>query len=282
MNFSEMDSKERKEKLQEKLTELSSQLILNPKKIKELSQRWQAGFHRYSWNNLILIWLQKPSATLCAGFKTWRTHKRYVRKGEHAIWILGPYIKTGEFKTRNPITGQTTMEEDTRIVGYFPVATFDVSQTDGEPLDIGANKAKFVSGALTLQELSAKFPEYPMTIVERREDGRARENIIEVSSRSNPAQMAFTYLHELAHIMLGHTNKERISKVTHDVAELEAEATAYVVGSCFGIESEDAVHYIMSWNGNKEKLANSAFAVFKTADKILRRFTKKKEEEESE
>lgn len=282
MNFSTMDGKERKEKLQDKLTELSAKLILDPEKIKDLSSRWRAGFHRYSLNNLILIWFQNPKASMCAGFKTWVTHKRYVRKGEKAIWILGPYIKKGEFKTRNPITGQTTMEEDTRIVGYFPVATFDISQTEGEPLDIGANKAKFVGEAPTLQEITSKFPEFPMTIVERREDGRAYENTIEVARRVNPAQMIFAYLHELAHILLEHTDKSKASKVPHDVAELEAEATAYVVGSCFGIESEDSVHYIMSWNGNKEKLADSAFAVFKTADKILRRFAKKKEEEENE
>jgi len=278
MNFSAMDPKERKEKLQEKLTELSAKLILDPVKIKDLSLRWRAGFHRYSFNNLILIWIQKPNATLCAGFRTWLTHKRFVRKGEQAIWILGPYIKKGEFKTRNLITGQTTMEEDTRIVGYFPVATFDVSQTDGEPLDIGANKAKFVDKILTLQEIASKFPEYPMTIVERREDGRAYENTIEVARRANPAQMIYAYLHELGHILLGHTDKKTGVKVPHDISELEAEATAYVVGSCLGIESEDAAHYIMGWNGNKEKLADSSFAVFKTSDKILKRFSNKKED----
>jgi antirestriction protein ArdC len=219
--------------------------------------------------------MQKPDATLCAGFKTWKAHKRYVRKGEKAIWILGPYVKTEPHRTTDDLTSDEMVVDEPRIVGYFPVPTFDISQTEGEPLDLGANQVKFLGQEFTLEDIVSKFPEYPVKIVDRVEDGRAVKNVIEVSRRKNRAQMIISYFHELAHILLGHTSSEQVRGVdrSRSLEELEAEAVAYIVGSCLGIESEDSVTYITGWNGNPEKLKKVTFSIAKTADRILRRFT---------
>ena len=103
-------------------------------------------FHRYSVNNTMLIYMQKPDATLVAGFNKWKDQfERHVKKGEHGITIIAPtpYKKKIEEMKRDPDThapildadGKTVMEEkEIEIPMFRPVKVFDVSQTDGKPL----------------------------------------------------------------------------------------------------------------------------------------------------
>ena len=103
-------------------------------------------FHRYSVNNTMLIYMQKPEATLVAGFNKWKNQfARHVKKGEHGITIIAPtpYKKKIEEMKRDPDThapildvdGKAVMEEkEIEIPMYRPVKVFDVSQTDGKPL----------------------------------------------------------------------------------------------------------------------------------------------------
>ena len=103
-------------------------------------------FHRYSVNNTMLIYMQKPDATLVAGFNKWKNQfERHVKKGEHGITIIAPtpYKKKIEEMKRDPETqapildadGKAVMEEkEIEIPMFRPVKVFDVSQTDGKPL----------------------------------------------------------------------------------------------------------------------------------------------------
>ena len=103
-------------------------------------------FHRYSVNNTMLIYMQKPDATLVAGFNKWKNQfERHVKKGEHGITIIAPtpYKKKIEEMKRDPDThapildadGKAVMEEkEIEIPMFRPVKVFDVSQTDGKPL----------------------------------------------------------------------------------------------------------------------------------------------------
>ena len=84
-------------------------------------------FHRYSWNNVLLISLQRASATHVAGFQTWRKFGRYVRKGEKGIVILAPLI--GKKRTEDD-----SDNEEKHLFGFRAAYVFDVSQTEGEPL----------------------------------------------------------------------------------------------------------------------------------------------------
>jgi len=104
-------------------------------------------FHRYSINNSLLIALQKPDATLVAGYKAWQEHKRQVKKGEKSIRILAPQTYTVKverdvtkkdengnfiFENGKPVTEKQLVEE--KRIRFVPVSVFDVSQTYGEPL----------------------------------------------------------------------------------------------------------------------------------------------------
>ena len=103
-------------------------------------------FHRYSVNNTMLIYMQRPDATLVAGFNKWKNQfERHVKKGEHGITIIAPtpYKKKIEEMKRDPDThapildadGKAVMEEkEIEIPMFRPVKVFDVSQTDGKPL----------------------------------------------------------------------------------------------------------------------------------------------------
>ena len=99
--------------------------------------RFANSFHRYSFNNTVLIWAAKPDATMVAGYRAWQAKGRQVRRGETAIKVFGP-VTTREPKLDahgNPVRGEDGKPvQEVRIVGVKPVSVFDVSQTDGDPL----------------------------------------------------------------------------------------------------------------------------------------------------
>ena len=77
-----MNRVERKKEMLGKLKKLSSELVTDTEKLREFAERWRGGFRQYSFQNLLLIWFQKPEATLCAGFHQWKKHDRYAKAGE--------------------------------------------------------------------------------------------------------------------------------------------------------------------------------------------------------
>jgi len=101
-------------------------------------------------------------------------------------------------------------------------------------------------------------------------DGSTNGEYIKVSERKSKEQMTCAYLHELAHILLGHT-EERGKKLDRKVIEIEAESTAYLVSSCLGIDNQGAKYYISHWGGDKTKLKQSSLRVISTAEKILKK-----------
>jgi len=88
-----------------------------------------ARFHRYSWHNVMLIAMQKPTATHVAGFHAWHKLGRFVKKGEKGIMILAPVVRR---KAEN--AGQTETDESSTSVGFRAAYVFDVAQTDGQEL----------------------------------------------------------------------------------------------------------------------------------------------------
>src|ERR1700742_3498273 len=94
---------------------------------------FQAKFHRYSFNNCLLIAIQKPDATFVAGFQRWKELGRYVRQGEKGIMILAPLVKRSASSEAAAKEGDGE-ESSTRVVGFRATYVFDVSQTDGDEL----------------------------------------------------------------------------------------------------------------------------------------------------
>jgi len=220
-------------------------------------------FHKYSWHNVCLIASQRPTATRVAGFQTWRTLGRFVRKGEKGIAILAPIVGR---KRDNAIDDPRT------VLGFRAAYVFDVAQTDGEPLPAPAA----VSGdpGATFELLTAAICKRGITI-ERADDlggalGTSHGGAIRLLNGLPPAVAFTTLAHEYAHELLHH---EADRPASRDTRELEAEAVAFVVGTAVGLDSADSSRdYIHLYRGDREALSNSLVRIQHTASLILSSF----------
>jgi antirestriction protein ArdC len=223
-----------------------------------------AKFHRYSFQNILLIARQCPQATRVAGFHTWRSLGRFVKKGEKGLMILAPLVRKVES------ADECKPEKESRIVGFRAVYVFDVSQTDGQPLpEIGnvngdpreyrERLAKFVAG----QSIAL---EYSQDIAPAR--GMSEGGKITLLPGQSPAEEFATLAHECAHEMM-HRDARRDS-TSKRVRETEAEAVAFVVCSAIGLETHSAAQdYIGLYGGDAKLLSRSLEYVQQTATQIL-------------
>jgi len=247
--------------------ELANQVVTDTEKLDLFSKQWSNGFHSYSFGNMLLIFFQKPDASLCAGYHTWLDKKRYVKKGEHGISILAPMFFK---KTKETETGE---DEEVIVTRFRAVSVFDVSQTDGEPLELGHSDKVTGGDALNLGEIAGLF-DYPVTYSNGIENGSTDGKTITLCDRGNRASIIATYFHELAHCELKHLDKDNSERGGRDNQELEAEAVSYIVCATLGIENQRSKFYIGQWHGDREKLGNSGSRIIKTAERIVRTIEK--------
>ena len=218
-------------------------------------------FHKYSWHNVCLIASQRPSATRVAGFQTWRTLGRCVRKGEKGIAILAPIVAR---KRDDAVDAQSRM-----VMGFRAAYVFDVAQTDGEPLPAPA--AASGDPGTTFARLTAAIGKQGIAI-EHVDDldgalGTSHGGMIRLLNGLSPAVAFTTLVHEYAHELLHHTNDRPASR---DTRELEAEAVAFVVGSAVGLDTANSSRdYIHLYRGDREALANSLVRIQRAASHIL-------------
>lgn len=231
-----------------------------------------AKFHRYSVNNMILIAMQKPDATVVAGYRAWQTKfHRSVNKGEKGIQILGYAPKTvkKEVQKRNaagvPVfgaDGQPVMEIVKRqIPVYKPMYVFDVSQTSGEPLpslgpdELQGNVQRYQIIKAALLELSpvpVMFEAFPSAAKGKMDH---IEQKITIQPGMSEVQTVKTLVHEIAHAQMHQINPNQTKSELPDrrTKEVEAESVAYVVCQHLGIDtSEYSFSYIAGWSGGKE------------------------------
>lgn len=249
--------------------------------------KFMSSFHNYSFGNIILILMQKPNATIVAGFNDWKKkHNRHVLKGEKGIKILAPIpYKT---KVENPvldenqkpviIDGKQLTEEVTVNKLYFkPVSVFDVSQTEGEPLPEIAPELKFqVKNYPELFEAISSVSDYTISF----EDipGKAHgycnyaDHKIVINNGMSEAQNIKTLIHEIAHSKLHAPENNNNQRTARTIAEVEAESVAYVVSNHFGIDTSDySFDYIASWSTSFElkELSESLERIQKEANIII-------------
>jgi hypothetical protein len=219
-----------------------------------------ARFHRYSLHNICLIVSQRPTATRVAGFHTWRSVGRFVRKGEKGIGILAPILRR-----RLEIA-----EEDERVIaGFRVVYVFDVEQTDGAPFPEAAvatgdpgDHAAALKRAIREHGISLEYADHLGGALGLSCGGR-----IQVLSSLSPASEFAVLAHEYAHELL-HRSDDRPQSC--DTRELEAEAVAFVVGQAVGLDVAEASRdYIHLYRGNAEALADSLDRIQRTASSIL-------------
>jgi len=186
-------------------------------------------FHRYSPHNVMLIALQKPTASHVAGFHTWKKLGRFVRKGEKAIFILAPMVKTKENAEGEDQDGNRV------LLGFRGCGVFDYSQTEGcelpsigcvvgDPTQYQERLIKFVAAqGIALSNDQAIHPARGIS-----EGGK-----ITLLPGMTPAENFATLVHELAHELLHRANR---ATTTRRERETEAEAVTFVV--CTRLDSK--------------------------------------------
>lgn len=284
--------KDTKEKRQKSLKELTEQLeqsirsFMDGDRYKEFLGK-MSRFHRYSLNNQILIAVQKPEATLCASYTTWKKQGRYVKKGEKGIRILcpAPYKVQALENEKDPETGKDRLMKDGKpyqkkvevVVPAYKVGyTYDISQTDGEKLPelVSILEGSLDNSQKVLRDVLLEIS--PVPVFFRPVPGNAngfydrKEREIVVDERLPEMQALKTLIHEMGHAILHNAeNKVQADSATREV---QAESVAYIVCQHFGIDtSEYSFGYISGWSSKRDvpELRMSLDIIRTTANDII-------------
>ena len=290
------DERTEKQKVQEitdKLEEGLKELFESEKYKAYLST--MSKFHNYSFNNTLLIAMQKPEATLVAGYKAWQKNfERHVNKGEKAIRILAPasYKIKEERDKLDPVTGEMMFDEngmpqkeqvEVTIPAFRAVSVFDVSQTDGKPIsELEAQELlstvegyeDFVQALMNVAPVPIGFEDIPG---DSKGYFHTEEKRIAVQENMSESQTLKTMVHEVAHSMLHNKeiNRDDLMEAPakdRNTKEVEAESVAYTVCQHFGIDTSDySFGYIAGWSSGKDmkELKSSLDTIRKTASELI-------------
>ena len=301
--FVKRTPEEKREQIKEITDKLDAELksFVDSDKFKNYLKT-MSKFHNYSFNNTILIAMQKPDASMVAGFRAWETNfNRHVKKGEKGIRILAPapYKKTIEQDALDPDTKKPIYDADGNVkkeavqitVPSYKVATvFDVSSTEGEPLpQIGVDELTGkVEGYKELIEAIKKVAPVPveMALIESGAKGyfSPSEQKIVINEGMSELQTLKTLIHETAHSLLHDKDGSKIEgledteKKTRNSKEVEAESVAYTcvsyLSDTYGLDidtSDYSFGYIAGWVSTLElvELKESMETIRKTASHII-------------
>lgn len=288
------------EKPAEKLKEITDRLEQGITELFE-SERYReylrvmSKFHNYSINNTLLIAMQKPDASLVAGFSAWKNNfGRNVMKGQKGIKIIAPspYKVKQEMKkidphTQQPIIGkdgkQVTEEKEITIPAYKVVSVFDVSQTEGKELpDIAVDELTgdveryrdFFAALEKTSPVPIGFEQIPGSShgYYHLEDKR-----IAIQEGMSELQTLKTAIHEIAHaklhdIDLNAPENEQQPRVDRRTREVEAESVAYTVCQHYGLDTSDySFGYVAGWSSGRElsELKSSLETIRSAAAEII-------------
>ena len=247
-------------------------------------------FHRYSFNNTLLIAMQRPDATLVTGYRNWQSMGRQVKKGEKGITILAPAPikrkREQEILDQNHMPlldadGKPKTEEVEVVIPRFkPTTVFDISQTDGEPIETLAPEELTEAVAdydLFMKAITAVSP-VPIRFDEIAGEAKgyyhSGDKEIVIQKGMSESQTIKTAIHETGHARLHDKDimeeqgieKDRLTK------EVEAESVAYCVCSAFGVDtSEYSFPYIAGWSSGRDmkELKASMDIIRKTAGEMI-------------
>lgn len=249
-------------------------------------------FHNYSFNNTLLIAMQKPDATLVAGYKAWQKNfERHVNKGEKAIRILAPapYKIKEERDKIDPVTQELLLDKDGNpqkeeveitIPAFRAVSVFDISQTDGKPIPELTAKELLsdVEGYQDMIRAVEAISPVPIELEEIAGDSKGyydREaKRIAVQENMSESQTLKTMIHEVAHSKLHSKEVEQDEQMRKDrnTKEVEAESVAYTVCQHFGVDTSDySFGYIAGWSSGRDtkELRSSMDTIRRTASELI-------------
>ena len=288
------------EKPADKLKEITDRLeqgiteLFESERYKEYL-RVMSKFHNYSFNNTLLIAMQKPDASLVAGFSSWKNNfGRNVMKGEKGIKIIAPSpftvkqeVEKTDPQTGKPVIGKdgkpVTEEKEIKVPAYKVVSVFDVSQTEGRELpDIAVDELtgdvdRFKDFFAALEQAS------PVPVGFEKIEGGAHgyyhleEKRIAIDEGMSDLQTLKTAIHEIAHaklhdIDLNAPKEEQKPRVDRRTREVEAESVAYTVCQHYGLDTSDySFGYVAGWSSGKEltELRGSLETIRSTAAEMI-------------
>jgi antirestriction protein ArdC len=236
-------------------------------------------FHTYSATNCLMIAMQRPEATRVAGFRAWTTFGRQVRKGSKGIAIWAPVTR----KVDQAEGTEHDPSDPRRCVGFRLTYVFDVADTDGDLLPTSPAPARLLAGAapegmwdaLAAQVHAAGYQLELVDTIAHSPGANGTtsplEHVVQIAtSDRSPASMAKTLSHELAHVLL-HAAALQAGTLERARAEVEAESTAYLVCSAFGLDSMDyTLGYVATWSGgDATQVLATAVTVQRCARAIL-------------
>ena len=281
------------------------------KQLKEISERLEQGvkeiftseryteylntmskFHNYSFNNTLLITMQKPEATLVAGYQAWqKKFNRHVKRGEKGIQIIAPapIREKQEIEKIDPVTKEPVIGDDGQpeteivemVIPRFRVTTvFDVSQTEGEP--IAELEVPELTGSVqfydTFMQALQNISPVPIRMMNVEGDAKGyyhqTEKYIAIKEDMSNVQTMKTGVHEVSHALLHDREVMDAEGVLKDqtTKEVEAESIAYIVCNHFGLDtSEYSFTYIASWCESRDMKALKASmdTIRKTSAEII-------------
>ena len=286
----------------------------NAERMKEITDRLEAGiqalfeseqykayltamskFHNYSFNNTLLIAMQKPDASLVAGFGKWRDDfERHVKKGEKGIKILAPspykvkkQMEKIDPATQKPVIGAdgkpVTEEREIEIPAFRVVTVFDVSQTEGKEIpDIAVSE---LTGSVEQYQdfFAALEKASPVPIAFENIEGGAHgyyhleEKRIAIDKGMSELQTLKTAIHEIAHAKLHAIDKdapatEQVDRPDRRTREVQAESVAYAVCQHYGLDTSDySFGYVAGWSSGRElsELKASLETIRKAANELI-------------
>ena len=287
------------EKPAEKLKEITDRLEQGITELFE-SERYReylrvmSKFHNYSINNTLLIAMQKPDASLVAGFSAWKNNfGRNVMKGQKGIKIIAPSpfkirqeVEKIDPHTQKPIIGKdgkpVTEEKEVKIPAYKVVSVFDVSQTEGKELpDIAVDELtgdvdRYKDFFAALEKTS------PVPIAFENIGGGSHgyyhleDKRIAINEGMSELQTLKTAIHEIAHAKLHDIDlnapKDEQPRVDRRTREVEAESVAYTVCQHYGLDTSDySFGYVAGWSSGRElsELKSSLETIRSAAAEII-------------
>ena len=258
--------------------------------------RTMSRFHNYSLNNQALIHLQRPDATLVAGYNRWRDKfSRHVLRGEKGITIIAPtpYKKKIEQEKLDPDTKLPILDADGKIVTeekeieipmFRPVKVFDYAQTDGKPLPERvaspvANLTGSVENYEAFMEALRRSSPVPVEFksLSAEMDGyfSPKSQSITLREGMSEVQTVSAAVHEIAHAKLHNYGLQQAAERRHksrNTEEVEAESISFMVCAYFGIETgANSFGYVATWSKNAElpEFRASLDTIGKTANGII-------------
>ncbi len=254
--------------------------------------RVMSRFHRYSFNNTLLIAMQCPGATRLAGFQSWKKFGRHVKKGEKGIKVIAPApfkatitVGKADPHTMQPILGadgkQVKEEKEVVVPRYKVVSTYDISQTEGKPLP---EIASTLTGSVGSYDdfMAALEQVSPVPIAFEDISGSAHgyyslaDKRIAVQEGMSEQQTLKTLIHEISHAKLHDFDlskpKDEIPQIDRQTKECQAEAVAFVCCERFGLDTSGySFGYIAGWSSGRElkELRSSLEIIRDTAAEII-------------